>query len=73
MRIIVKRNIYTNEIVDCWDSLKECAEEMGVKPPTILQSINKHCKCKDYFFGYVYVDRKKILKLIQNEDGQRLH
>lgn len=72
MRLIVKRNIYTNEIVDCWDSLKECAEDIGVKCPTILQAIKKHGKCHDYFFGYVEVDKRKILKLIKDEDGNRL-
>ena len=72
MKFIVKRNIYTNEIVDCWDKLKTCAEEIGVKPPTIKQAIRTGGKCHDYFFGYIDIDKKKILELIKDDDGNRL-
>lgn len=67
MKFIVKRNIYTNEILDIWYSLKECANDMGVKSPTILQAIKLHGKCKNYYFEYVYLDKIKILSILQND------
>lgn len=67
MKFIVKKNIYTNEIVDIWDSLKECANDIGVKPPTILQAIKLHGKCKNYFFEYIYIPKEKIICLLKNE------
>lgn len=65
MKFIVKRNIYSNKVEDCWQSLKECANDMGVKPPTIKQAINKHGKCRNYYFDYVFIDKKDILNFIQ--------
>ena len=67
MKYIVKKNIYTNKIEDCWDSLKQCADEIGVKSPTIKQAIKKHGKCKNYYFGYKELDKKYILELLQND------
>lgn len=67
MKFIVKKNIYTNEIEDCWDSLTECANDMNVKPPTIKQAIKRGCKCKNYFFNYKELDKKYILNLLKND------
>lgn len=67
MKYIVKKNIYTNEIEDCWDSLKKCADEIGVKSPTIKQAIKTKGKCKNYFFAYKELDKKYILELLKND------
>lgn len=67
IKFIVKRNIYTNKIEDCWQSLKECANDMDVKPPTIKQAIRTNGKCKNYFFTVEYIDKKYILELFNDK------
>ena len=67
MKVIVQRNIYDNSIVDLYDSKSDAAKSMGVSIQAIIQSIQKECKCKDYRFEEVEIDKKKILEFLNNE------
>lgn len=67
INLIVKKNIYTNEIIDVWDSVKQCAEDMNVKPPSIIHAIKNESKCKDYKFSRIYISKEKIINILNNE------
>lgn len=63
MIFIVKRNIYTNEIVDIYENMNIAAKEIGVTIQSILQAIKKHTKCKNYYWECINIDKEKILML----------
>ncbi len=67
MKLIVKRNIYTNEIVDIYENMNIAAKEMNVTIQAILQAIKKHTKCKDYYWEYINIDKEKILYILNND------
>ena len=67
MKLIVKRNIYTNEIVDIYENMNIAAKEMNVTIQSILQAIKKHTKCKDYYWEYINIDKEKILYILNND------
>ena len=67
MKVIVQRNIYDNSIVDLYDTKADAAKSMGVSIQAIVQSIKKECKCKDYRFEELEIDKKKILSILENE------
>lgn len=67
MKVIVQRNIYDNSIVNIYDSKSDAAKSMGVTIQAIIQSIKKECKCKDYRFEEVEIDKKKILEILNDK------
>lgn len=67
INLIVKKNIYTGEIIDVWDSIKKCAEDMNVKPPAIIQAIKVHGKCKDYHIERIDISKVKLLTLLNDK------
>jgi len=64
MNFIVKRNIYTNEVVDIYENMNVAAKEMNVTIQSILQAIKKHTKCKDYYWENINLNKEKIISLI---------
>ena len=65
MKFIVQRNSETNEIVNAWQSQKQCAEDMQVKAPAIAQAIKLHGRCKGYLFEKIEVEPGLILEVIK--------
>lgn len=66
MNFIVKRNIYTNEIIDIYENMNIASKEMGVTIQSIFQAIKNHNKCKNYYWENIYIDKEKILNIIND-------
>ena len=67
MKFIIKKDIYEGKILDVWQTVKECADDIGVTHPAILQAIKTGHPCKKYCFERIDIPKEKILHLIQND------
>lgn len=67
MKFIVKKDIYEGKILDVWQTVKECADDIGVTHPAILQALKTGHPCRNYYFERIEVSKENILRLVQNE------
>ena len=65
MKFIVQRDNDTNEIINAWQSQKQCAEDIGVKAPAIAQAIKLHGRCKGYLFEKVEIPPEVVIDVIK--------
>ena len=65
MKFIIKKDIYKGKILDVWQTVKACAEDMSVTHPAILQALKTGHPCKNYLFERIEVPKENILKIIQ--------
>ena len=65
MKFIVKKDIYEGKILDVWQTVNECAKDIGVTHPAILQAIKTGGQCRKYYFERIDVPKEKILQIIQ--------
>lgn len=66
MKFVVNRNIYTNELVNIYNSMAAAAKDMKVENSSIRQAILKNGRCKDFIWEFIEIDDKKILELIND-------
>ena len=66
MKFIVSKNIYTKEVINIYKTMAEAAKDMNVDNNSIRQAIVKSGKCKNYYWGIIEIDDKKILNLIND-------
>lgn len=70
MKVISKRNIYTNTVEQVFRTKSEASKELNVSQQAIYNAIKFENNCKNYKFTEDIIEDKKIIEFLNNDNDK---